>query len=76
MQLISYALVTSLLVGIARAWELVGDRDTGISASIAVLAGHPPSSDDVLAPDATGTREAGDILEDERDAHEIGEGGE
>jgi hypothetical protein len=75
-QLISYALVTSLLVGIARAWELVGDRDTGISASIAVLAGHTPSSDDILAPDATGTREAGDIPEDERDAHEIGEGGE
>jgi hypothetical protein len=46
---ISYALVTSVLVGIARAWELVGDRDTGILASIAVLArhehehGHEPS---------------------------------
>jgi hypothetical protein len=39
-QLISYALVTSLIVGIARAWELVGDRDTGLSASIAVLTGH------------------------------------
>ncbi len=39
-QIISYALVTSLIVGIARAWELVGDRDTGIIASIAVLAGH------------------------------------
>jgi hypothetical protein len=37
---ISYALVTSVLVGIARAWELVGDRDTGILASIAVLARH------------------------------------
>jgi hypothetical protein len=37
---ISYALVTSILVGIARAWELVGDRDTGILASIAVLARH------------------------------------
>jgi len=39
-QLIGYALVTSLIVGIARAWELVGDRDTGIFASIAVLTGH------------------------------------
>jgi len=39
-QLIGYALVTSLVVGIARAWELVGDRDTGLSASIAVLTGH------------------------------------
>jgi hypothetical protein len=37
---ISYALVTSILVGIARAWELVGDRDAGILASIAVLARH------------------------------------
>jgi len=39
-QFIGYALVTSLIVGIARAWELVGDRDTGILASIAVLTGH------------------------------------
>ncbi len=39
-QIVSYALVTSLIVGIARAWELVGDRDTGIIASIAVLTGH------------------------------------
>jgi hypothetical protein len=47
-EIISYALVASVLVGIARAWELVGDRDTGIFASIAVLAQHqrapgPPS---------------------------------
>jgi hypothetical protein len=39
-EIISYALVASVLVGIARAWELVGDRDTGIFASIAVLAEH------------------------------------
>lgn len=37
-QAISYAIVASLIVGVARAWELVGDRDTGIIASIAVLA--------------------------------------
>jgi hypothetical protein len=45
--------VASPLIGVARAWELVGDRDTGITASIAALAGrerhlggflgHPPS---------------------------------
>ncbi len=39
-QTISYALVASLLVGIARAWELVGERDTGIVASLMVLTGH------------------------------------
>jgi hypothetical protein len=39
-EIISYALVTSVLVGIARAWELVGDRDTGIVASIAILTRH------------------------------------
>ena len=37
---ISYAIVASLVVGVARAWELVGDRDTGILSSIAVLAGR------------------------------------
>jgi len=41
--LVSYLLVASLIVGIARAWELVGDRETGIVASIAVLTGHDPS---------------------------------
>ena len=41
-QIISNALVASLLVGIARAWELVGDRRTGLVASIAVLTGHSP----------------------------------
>lgn len=45
-QAISYAIVASLIVGGARAWELVGDRDTGIVASIAVLTGHErPLSD-------------------------------
>jgi hypothetical protein len=44
-----------LLIGIARAWELVGDRDTGIITSIAVLAGYEPDPDDpssVRAPRA------------------------
>jgi hypothetical protein len=34
---ISNVLVASTLIGIARAWEFVGDRDTGIWSSIAVL---------------------------------------
>jgi len=37
---VSNVLVASLLIGVARAWELVGDRDTGITASIAALAGR------------------------------------
>ena len=40
-----YVVVGLLLIGIARAWELVGDRDTGIVASIAVLAGRGPYDD-------------------------------
>jgi hypothetical protein len=64
---VSNVLVASLLTGVARAWELVGDRDTGIT-SIAALAGrerhlggflgHPPSpasgpaeQDSVAGPD-------------------------
>jgi hypothetical protein len=33
-------LAASLLIGVARSWELVGDRDTGFVSSIAALAGH------------------------------------
>lgn len=52
-KIIGDALVTSLIVGIARAWELVGDRDTGLSASIAVLTGHARSfrPDDESGPE-------------------------
>jgi hypothetical protein len=46
LEVIGYALVTSVIVGIARAWELVGERDTGILASISVLAGRNPGSED------------------------------
>jgi hypothetical protein len=42
-EFIGYALVTSVLVGISRAWELVGDRDTGLFASIGVLIRHGSS---------------------------------
>jgi len=41
-EVIGYALVGSLIVGVSRAWELVGDIDTGLTASIAVLTGHGP----------------------------------
>ena len=39
-------LVALLMIGIARAWELVGDRGTGPLASIALLTGHDRDSDD------------------------------
>jgi hypothetical protein len=50
-QVIDYAIVTSLLVGIGRAWEFIGERDTGILASLGILAGHP------AAPEAAGARD-------------------
>lgn len=48
-QVIGYALITSLIVGISRAWELIGDRDAGLAASIAVLLGHRPHSEAAIA---------------------------
>jgi hypothetical protein len=39
-------LIILLIIGIARAWELVGDRDTGIVASILALAGRDSNPDD------------------------------
>ncbi len=36
---IGYVLVASLLMGIARSWELVGDWDTGLVSSVALLIG-------------------------------------
>jgi len=44
-QFIGYALISSLIVGISRAWELIGDRDTGLAASIAVLLGRRPHAE-------------------------------
>ncbi len=74
--LISNILVASLLIGIARAWELVGDRDTGIIASIAVLTGHTPpfgipspESIDTGSPESIDTDEAGDASRREPDTH-------
>jgi hypothetical protein len=49
-------ITASLFIGVARAWEFVGDRDTGIWASLMVLAtGHERALND---PDA-GSAEAG-----------------
>jgi hypothetical protein len=47
-------LVASLLIGVARAWELVGDRDTGIIASIAALAGRERHLGGLLGRPASG----------------------
>jgi hypothetical protein len=53
LEIVGYCAVASLLVGVARAWELVGDRDTGIFASIALLAGHArPTAYEVPASSA------------------------
>ena len=52
-ELLGDVLIAMLLIGIARAWELVGDRDTGILSSLAVLVGHgsaPDDSDDPPRP--------------------------
>ena len=79
MQLIGYALVSSLLVGIARAWELVGGVDIGIIASIAVLTGHahgPRGPDGVAPPGTIGTTDGGDAPEPGPNGHQEGERGE
>jgi hypothetical protein len=48
------ALVVSLLVGIARAWEFVGEWDTGFWASLSVLTNHQAGLLSQRADDATG----------------------
>jgi hypothetical protein len=61
-QVICNALAASLLTGIGRAWELVGDRRTNITSSIAVLAGHQPGPPEPArgpAAEATSSAEAG-----------------
>lgn len=57
MQPLSYATIGALLVGIARAWELVGSRDTGLAASLRILAGH--SADFEIDRPAVTRREEG-----------------
>jgi hypothetical protein len=62
-QVIGYALVASLLVGVARSWELVGQRDTGIVASIVTLASGRPrvmddDADDPAAATSSGSEDS------------------
>ena len=54
-----YALVTSIIVGIARAWELVGERNAGVLTSLAVLTGHRPGPDGAPGADAGASPEPG-----------------
>jgi hypothetical protein len=46
LSIIGDVLIASLLIGIGRAWELVGSWDTGIISSIRYMFGHPPSQVD------------------------------
>ena len=57
---IGNVLIASLLIGIARAWELVGDWDTGITSSIAVLIGHKSATQGEMHRELS---ESGDIEE-------------
>jgi hypothetical protein len=73
-QVMGYALVTSIIVGIARAWELVGERNAGVLTSLAVLTGHRPGPDGAPGADAGVSPEPGaaprygpDAQADERD---------
>jgi hypothetical protein len=52
-ELLGDVLIVMLLIGIARAWELVGARDTGILSSLAVLVGHSSAPDDADRPPRT-----------------------
>jgi hypothetical protein len=52
-QVIGYAVVTSLLVGIGRAWEFIGERETGILASLGILAGRSAAPKAADAVDST-----------------------
>jgi hypothetical protein len=75
-QVIGYALVASLLVGVARSWELVGARDTGFFASIMTLvAGRPHVIDDESGdPGAVAGSGSEDSRENELLRTESGEG--
>jgi hypothetical protein len=76
LQAISYALITSLIVGIARAWELVGGRDTGLTASLLALAGRAPAPRAAAGP-GVGSRPAPDDAPEHRaEEHQPGEPGE
>jgi hypothetical protein len=67
LEYISQILIASILVGVARAWELVGGRDTGILASLAVLSGRDAPTRPHRSTPRTGSgeREIGDTSEPE-----------
>jgi hypothetical protein len=50
--LVGNVLVALLIIGVARAWELVGDRGAGAIASIAILTGHDRNADEGSLPTA------------------------
>jgi hypothetical protein len=61
-------LIASLLIGIARAWELVGEWDTGIVSSIALLVGHKSRISGISdngAPDVSAPEAGGDSSRDQ-----------
>ena len=64
---VGYVLVASLLVGIGRAWELVGDWDTGLFASVGLLLGHHPQREDVVEHEHP---EGADLASESRSAKE------
>jgi hypothetical protein len=64
LKLVCNLLVVSLIIGVARAWELVNDRETGIVSSLAVLTGHvPPFAGPPAGAADAGPRESGDTRE-------------
>ncbi len=53
---LSYVIIGDLVVGISRAWQLVGLRDTGLLTSLRILAGIAPAGDsnDTVQPTQDG----------------------
>jgi hypothetical protein len=50
-QAIGYAVVAAMLFGIGRAWEFIGERESGLFASLSVLVGHADPRRGSAAPD-------------------------
>ena len=59
---LSYVIIGDLGVGMSRAWQLVGLRDTGLLTSLRILAGIAPAGDsnDTPQPTQTARRWTGD----------------
>jgi hypothetical protein len=80
--LISDVLVLSLIIGIARAWELVGGRGTGIIASLTSLINYdrpkpgPADSHPHGAPDTEGDGETPSVRPQADKAHKAPRGGQ